>query len=484
MSTETDAYIANPQQLRLDLQMAAYDLWGTRAHVTMLASISVLSNEELDNLNAALDAIQAEIDAGRYAIDPSLGAHLTLEHQITQRVGEQIGGKVHTGRSRNDQVITAQRLYLRERLLDVHADLLALLEGLLTLAEKHVETVMPGYTHMQPAKPTSVAQWTLAYHDMLARDSERFSQTFARLNISPLGAAESYGTAWPIDRAMTARLLGFDSVQEVPPDVVSSRGEIEAEILSGLSFVALHLSKLAQDLLLFTTHEYRYVTLGEDVAQRMGKLTGSSIMPQKRNPDVLELARADASALFSALLHTFEVLKALPIGYNRDSRETKESVINGLDRAQSTLRQMRSVLASLHFDTARMHRAVIDNYSLATDLADYLAQTFDVPYRSVYQVVGETVTRAIEHGLPLEEAGDILLEEVGKKNLTNIIIEPAALPEILSPQACLARRTHIGGAAPLETRRLISERRARLEEARQTLNATSQRVAREEVHQP
>jgi argininosuccinate lyase len=476
---QTENYIVNATQLRVDLQMVAYDLWGTRAHINMLAQVGVLTDGESSELNKALDDIQLVIDSGQYVINPDRGAQLSLEDAISQRVGKELGGKVHTGRSRNDQVMAAQRLYLRERLLGLHADMLDLIDTLLVLAGNHVETVMPGYTHMQPAKPTSVAQWLLGYVDMLRRDSQRFSETYARLNISPLGAAESFGTSWPLDRQLTAQLLGFDAVQEIPPDVVSSRGENEAEILSNLSFVAIHFSKLAQDLLLYTTYEYRYVALADNVASRMGSLTGSSIMPQKRNPDILELLRADASGVFADLFHTFEVLKALPSGYNRDTREAKSNVVSGLDRCANMIKQMQIVIESLTFDKARMRQAVLENYSLATDLADYLAQTFKLPYRFVYRLVGETVNRAVKSNTLLTQSSKILADVAQELDL-DIDTKQIDLSQILEPEVCLARRKHVGGAAPEETHRLIKARQQNISTLRQQLDDSQKRI--DEAH--
>ncbi len=480
MSSASDSFVVTHAQQQADLEMAAYDLWGTRAHVRMLSSVGVISADELQSLLAAMRVLDEQIETGAYQIDPTLGAQLTLEKEITAIVGPDIGGKVHTGRSRNDQVITAQRLYVRERLLNVEAKLHDLLAALLGLAAIHIETVMPGYTHMQPAKPTTAAHWCLTYVDMLWRDVERLDQTLARWDACPLGAAESYGTSWPLDRAYTARLLGFAGVQEVTADVTSSRGEQEAEVLSDLAIVSLHLSKMAQDLLLYNTHEYGYVELGRAVAQRMGKVTGSSIMPQKKNPDVLELLRAHASRLFGLLVQTFEVLKALPLGYNRDGRETKETVLAGLATVESDVAQMIQVLRALQFKPERMREAVLRNYSLSTDLADYLAQRFAIPYRAVYQAVGRTVDQLISDGIPLIHGGETLATVCGAMGLPQVKLTPQELTDCLQPEACLQRRTHVGGTARTETQRLIEARSEKLEQHRAKVQATREalRLAR------
>ncbi len=473
------AYIVTEEQRRLDLALTPYDIWGTRAHVIMLHAIGVLAEAELVRILEALATVEGRMEAGSYEIDPALGAQLTLERELTALAGREAGGKIHTGRSRNDQIITAQRLFLRDRLLEVEAALLDRVEQLLALAETHIRTVMPGYTHMQPAKPTTFGQWALAYGEMLLRDAERLAESFARWNRNPLGAAESYGTSWPLDRALTARLLGFDGVQALPLDVVATRGEMEAEVLSDLAFVALHLSKLAQDLLLFTTFEFRYVELGAAVAQRMGKVTGSSIMPQKKNPDVLELLRANASGVYARLFETLEGLKALPFGYNRDARESKATVTAGLEATRASLAALEGVLASLVVDEARMHRAVVENYSLATELADYLAREHGLPYRACYTAVGQVVDAAIGEGRALHEVNPgVLSAAVEAESGRRTDLTPAELAAVLDPVACIERRQHIGGAAPGPMAALlaarheaVAERRAAVADRREAIAA-------------
>ena len=455
----SNTYIVTEQQRQLDLEMVPYDIWGTRAHVAMLRKIGVLDLRELEQVVAALDTIEAKMHNDRYQIDPSLGAQLTLEKEITEIVGKEIGGKVPTGRSRNDQVITAQRLYLRDKLLEVERALLQLVQSLVESAGNHIHTIMPGYTHMQPAKPTTFGQWCLAYADMFLRDVDRIEQTFQRYNSNPLGAAESYGTSWPLDRELTANLLGFDSVQEIPLDVVGSRGEMEAEILSDLAFIGLHLSKTAQDLLVLSTFEFGMVELSQEIAERMDKVTGSSIMPQKKNPDVLELVRANASVVYSLLLQALEVLKALPFGYNRDSRETKEAVVMALRRSVDSLAQMQSVISTLLINKERMRQAVLDNYSLATDLADYLASQFGLPYRIAYTIVGNVVDQAIRERKKLSEVDASTIGAMAQRFGTPIELTQEQLERALDPEECIEKRQHIGGASLGQMTSLIDRRR-------------------------
>lgn len=455
----SNKYIVTEQQRQLDLEMVLYDVWGTRAHVVMLHKIGVLGAAELEQILAALVTIEIKVQDGHYQIDPDLGAQMTMEGEITEIVGQQVGGKVHTGRSRNDQVITAQKLFLRDKLLDVEKVLVRLARSLVELASVHIHTVMPGYTHMQPAKPTTFGQWCLAYTDMFLRDSERLEQTFDRHNTNPLGAAESYGTSWPLDRELTATILGFDRVQEIPLDAVGTRGEMEVEMLGDLSMINLHLSKMAQDLLLLSSFEFGMIELGQEIARQMDKVTGSSIMPQKKNPDVLELVRANASVVYSLLFQTLEVLKALPFGYNRDSRETKEAVVTGLRRSTDGLVQMERVIKSILIRKDRMRQAVIDNYSLATDLADYLASQFSIPYRFAYNAVGQLVKHAIHKGeklseVSIDEVNMIFQQETGG----SLCITREQYDSALDPLACIERRVHIGGTAASQMTKLIEQR--------------------------
>lgn len=442
----TAGFIVSEKQLSLDLQMVTYDIWGTTAHVLMLKNQGILKKEFMKPILQALTDIQKEVDAGQFTIDPKKGAQLSLEAKIVEKAGD-AGYSVHTGRSRNDQVMVTEQLYLRDAVLGLLGNIHPILKVLQKLATLHQETVMPGYTHMQPAKATTFGQWALAYLNGFLRSIKTMTDFFETYNLNPLGACESYGTSWHIDRAYTAKLLGFPKVWEIPQDVVSSRGFVQLEYLTGMRDVCLVASKLAQDLLLFDTFEYSMIGLGDEVAQRMHPITGSSVMAQKKNPDVLELIRATAPQLigFTSIVGT--ILSGLPMGYNRDSREVKEYIDLGLSKTLSMVDALESVLTTLKIDKKRMTDLVLANYSMTTDLADAISQASGVGYRLVYKIVGQVVDEAIQKGILLNT---ISAEEITKKASAvgiELHVTNAQILDAIDPHRALEKRVHIGGSA-------------------------------------
>lgn len=441
----TAGFIVSEKQLSLDLQMVTYDIWGTTAHVLMLKNQGVLKKEFMKPILQALTDIQKEVDAGQFTIDPKKGAQLSLEEKIVEKAGD-AGYSVHTGRSRNDQVMVTEQLYLRDAMLGLLGNINPILKALQKLAMLHQETVMPGYTHMQPAKATTFGQWALAYLNGFLRSIKTMTDFFETYNLNPLGACESYGTSWHIDRAYTAKLLGFPKVWEIPQDVVSSRGFVQLEYLTGMRDVCLVASKLAQDLLLFDTFEYGMIGLGDEVAQRMHPITGSSIMAQKKNPDVLELIRATAPQLigFTSIVGT--ILSGLPMGYNRDSREVKEYIDLGLSKTLSMVDALESVLTTLKIDKKRMTDLVLANYSMTTDLADAISQASGVGYRLVYKIVGQVVDEAIQKRILLNT---ISAEKITKKASAmgiELHVTNAQILDAIDPHRALEKRVHIGGS--------------------------------------
>ena len=464
MSTDTDAWIASAEAEGFDRILAEFDAHATQAHVLMLREQGIISPDDAAAALGALVEIEDICVAGEFRYFEGYGAQLTLEKMIVDRVGDHIGYQVHTGRSRNDQVLTAQKLAVRDRLLPVLEQLATLVESFVERAGEDRDVVMPGYTHMQPARPTTVGQWCAAYADMFARDFLRLRDAYERHNTNPLGAAESHGTTWPLDREYTAELLGFAGIDEIPLDAISSRGESDADFLTGLSFVALHLSKFAEDLLLFNTWEYGYAVLGTGQAARMGRLTGSSIMPQKRNPDVLELLRGQAAEIYSYLIHALDVLKALPSGYNRDSRDTKAPILRGLSSIAGSLAQAVLVIEGVEFDAERMEEAVRANSCMATDLAEYLAQTHTVPFREMHGIVGRAVKAALEQGRRVESLTPAELAEQATAIGVTLPVTEADIAAGTDPRAALARRGNIGGATPERMEAWLTARRARVAE--------------------
>ncbi|WP_305883321.1 argininosuccinate lyase [Conexibacter sp. DBS9H8] len=476
MSTDTDAWIASAEAEGFDRILAEYDCLATQAHVLMLARQQIMSEADARAALAALVEIEAICVAGEFRYEPGYGAQLTLEKMIVDRVGDHIGYQVHTGRSRNDQVLTAQKLAVRARLLVVMERLAGLVGAFVARAAADRDTVMPGYTHMQPARPTTVGQWCGAYADMFARDFDRLRDAYARHDSNPLGAAESHGTTWPLDRDYTRELLGFATTVEIPLDAISSRGESDADFLSGLAFLALHLSKFAQDLLLFNTWEYGYAVLGTGQAARMGRLTGSSIMPQKRNPDVLELLRGQASEIYSYLLHALEVLKALPSGYNRDSRDTKAPILRGLASLSASLTQAELVIDGVQFNAEAMLEAVRANHCMATDLAEYLAQTHRVPFREMHGIVGRAVKAAIEADRRVESLTPEEIAEQAAVIGLELTVSAEEIAAGTDPRAALARRGNIGGTTPERMEAWLADRRERAGERAAWARAETERV--------
>ena len=461
---ESAAFIVSPTQVALDTAMLEYDVWGTRAHVLMLHSTGIVPAADAAAIIAALDGVERAVREGTFQIDPGRGAQLSLERAVIETAGQEAGSRMHTARSRNDQVMVTEMLYLRERALALAVDACGVVEALLALATEHVGTVMPGYTHMQPAKPTTFGQWALAHADAMLRALDDLRYTWDQYDACPLGAVESYGTSWPIDRPLVARLLGFSRVWEVPQDAIGSRGFPQLAYLDVCKRLALSMSKIAADLLLFTTWEYGYVHLGEAVAQRLHPITGSSVMAQKRNPDALELLRATGQEVIGIASTAAHLLAGLPMGYNRDTREIKEWSALGFEKTHSALTTLRTTLSTLTVNRERMLAAVKANYSSTTDLADMVAQRSGVGYRQVYAVIGKLVDALIEQGRPLT---DLTAEDISRAAAESglyINVTGEQVREALDPALAVAARQHIGGAAPAEMERMVAQRRDSLRE--------------------
>ena len=450
LSDDIKSAIVSNKQRELDLRMVPYDIWGTRAHVVMLAETGIVDRDVATDILQALEQIEESVDNGEYEIDPDKGAHLSLESHIIDRAGEQAGLSTHTARSRNDQVMVTELLYLRERVLDVLNQVGELMDATIDLAGTHRDTVMPGYTHMQPAKPTTFTSWCLAYANAFHRSAQNLMDQYERFDRCPLGAVESYGTSWPIDRERTAELLGFSQVWTITQDVVSSRGQYQYALLTALNELMLTAGKAASDLLLYSTHESDYVDFGENVTQRLHPITGSSVMAQKKNPDALELVRGTAPQLAGMLQSVTGLLSGLPTGYNRDSREVKEYITNGLSLTETGLSSLIETVSTLQVHEDKMLEAVEENYSLTTDIADGLAQETGIPYRKMYDIVGEAVNQAIKDGRSLSELSQSDIEQQAQEEGVELSLEGIDLKNLLDPETALSKRTHTGGTAPEE----------------------------------
>ncbi|OIO15502.1 argininosuccinate lyase [Candidatus Gottesmanbacteria bacterium CG11_big_fil_rev_8_21_14_0_20_37_11] len=455
---KTNEFIVSKTQQALDLNLVPYDLWATKVHVLMLVKQNIIEKSKARNILSALFEIGNEFKQGKFSIDPNKGLHLTIEAKVIEKIGDD-GYFMHTARSRNDQVMTCEMLYLKEKALKMMKQLLDTQETLTAKATGHIETIMPGYTHMQPAKPTTFGQWCLAYNDMFIKCFENLEYIFDKYDLCPLGAAESYGTSWNVDRAYTARLLGFSKVWEIPQEAISSRGFPQLAYLGVLKDIAIVISKIACDLLLFTTFEFGYISLSDMTAQQMGSVTGSSIMPQKKNPDVLELLRSISSRVIGYESIVANLLSGLPMGYNRDTREVKEYIELGFTKVEQALESFTGVLQTIQVNKDRMYQSVVKNYSLSTDLADYLSQKKGPPYRKVYKLVGSIVKDKIVNKKTLSHlTAKELTEESGKIDMYFNLTD-GELKTVLNPLDAVMKRKHIGGASAPVMKKIVEERK-------------------------
>jgi argininosuccinate lyase len=382
--------------ISFDLELIEYDITGSIAHAQMLAKTGIISPQEGAELVGGLEQIRQEYRGGTF--QPGVDAedvHFAVERRLTEIVGD-VGKKLHTARSRNDQVGTDTRLYLRDRISAIQQQLRDFQGVLVTLAETNVETLIPGYTHLQRAQPISLAHHLLAYFEMAQRDWERLGDVYKRTNISPLGCGALAGTTLPIDRHYTAELLGFDAIYANSLDGVSDR-DFAIEFLGAASLIMMHLSRLAEEVILWASEEFRFVTLTDRCA------TGSSIMPQKKNPDVPELVRGKTGRVFGHLQGLLVLMKGLPLAYNKDLQEDKEALFDAVKTVQVCLEAMTILIQEgIEFRPARLAEAVAADFSNATDVADYLA-TKGVPFREAYNLVGKVVKTCLSQNKLLKD---------------------------------------------------------------------------------
>ena len=419
--------------ISVDSRMYRQDIRGSIAHAGVLAKMGIVSDAEGTAIIEGLGGILAEIDSGKLQIDPAAeDIHSFVEGVLTERLGD-TGRKLHTARSRNDQVALDTRLYLRDRTADTIELIVKLINALCDQAEKNADAVMPGYTHLQRAQPITFAHQLLAYGMMLARDLGRLGDAVKRMNVSPLGACALAGTTYPIDREMSAAELGFDGICLNSLDAVSDR-DFCVELCSALALVMTHLSRLAEELILWTSWEFRFVELSDAYT------TGSSIMPQKKNSDMAELVRGKTGRVYGDLITLLTMLKGLPLAYNKDMQEDKEAVFDAFDTVQACLGVFAPMIETMTVKKDNMLAAAKSGFINATDLADWLAKR-GVPFRTAYKLTGEIVAWCIEHGKTLE---DMTLEEY--KSFSKVFDE--SLYEDISIAACVVKRTSKGGASP------------------------------------
>ncbi|MBA2525697.1 MAG: argininosuccinate lyase [Pyrinomonadaceae bacterium] len=417
-----------------DRRMFVADVRASVAHCNGLASAGVLTREEATRINAGLQTIldRGIADAGYFDNLKFEDVHSFVESCLVELIGD-TGRKLHTGRSRNDQVATDLRLWLREALTDLVEGVSATQGALLDLADAHPGAVLPGYTHLQRAQPILFAHWCLAYFEMLSRDRERLTDCRKRVNVLPLGSAALAGTSYPIDRESVARELGFDSVSRNSIDAVSDR-DFCVEFVSACSLIMVHLSRLAEDIILYSTTEFGFFELSDAVA------TGSSLMPQKKNPDSMELVRGKAGRVFGHGTSLLTMLKGLPLAYNKDMQEDKEAVFDSFDTVSACLGVTATVLRDLSINEVRTRDAASTGYMNATELADYLVRK-GIPFREAHETVGRIVVQAIARGVELQE---LSLEEM--RPLSTLIDEDVFA--VLSLKQTLQTKSQIGGTSP------------------------------------
>ena len=416
--------------ISFDHQLAKFDLLGSLAHVQMLGQTGILSLEEAEQIQDGLKALLQDLEAGELHFDiANEDIHMNMEVLLTEKIGP-LAGKLHTARSRNDQVTTDMHLYLKEQLGHVLDKLANLNSVLLDLAEKHVETIMPGYTHLQHAQPISLAHHLMAYYNMFQRDSKRFAFNLKHTDLSPLGAAALAGTTFPIDRQLSSDLLGFQQPYTNSLDAVSDRDFI-LEFLSNASILMMHMSRFCEEIINWCSFEYQYVSLSDSFS------TGSSIMPQKKNPDMAELIRGKTGRVYGHLLGLLTVMKSLPLAYNKDLQEDKEGLFDTVETILNSLDVLAGMLSSMQVNKAKMQQSTENDFSNATELADYLAEK-GLPFREAHEIVGKLVLDSIKHGKNIQ---DWDLEELQ-------VYHPLIEEDIyiyLRPETAVQRRNSLGG---------------------------------------
>ncbi|MDO6514911.1 MULTISPECIES: argininosuccinate lyase [unclassified Neptuniibacter] len=446
----TDAFVARfTASVEFDQRMYLQDIRGSIAHAKMLTQAGVLTEQERDDIIRGLGEIRVEIERGEFEWSIALeDVHMNIEAALTAKIGI-TGKKLHTGRSRNDQVATDIRLYLRDEIDLILPEITRLQQGLLTLAEGEADTIMPGFTHLQTAQPVTFGHHLLAWFEMLSRDYSRFVDCRERVNIMPLGAAALAGTTYPIQRDLTCELLGFSAPAENSLDAVSDR-DFAIEFCAASSVLLMHMTRMSEELVLWTSAQFNFINLPDRFC------TGSSIMPQKKNPDVPELVRGKSGRVYGHLMSLLTLMKSQPLAYNKDNQEDKEPLFDTIDTVKGCLRAFADMVPALESKKESMREAALRGFSTATDLADYLVRK-GMPFRDAHEVVGKSVAYGIEQN---KDLGEMSLEELVQFSDT---IEQDVF-EVLSLEGSVAARDHIGGTAPDQVRAAVKRGQAKLDQ--------------------
>ncbi len=416
-----------------DKVLALYDIEGSIAHATMLSEVDVLTSIELKRIIEGLEKVKDEIINGQFSWSIELeDVHMNIESRLTEICGDP-GKKLHTGRSRNDQVATDIRLYLRDQVRLITKELERLLNALLDLAEQEIETIMPGFTHLQAAQPISFGHHLLAYFEMFKRDRERLQESFKRINTMPLGSAALAGTSYPINRERTAELLGFERISLNSIDAVSDR-DFAIEFASNASLIMMHLSRFSEELILWSSAQFEFISLPDSFC------TGSSLMPQKKNPDVPELVRGKTGRVTGNLISLLTIMKGQPLAYNKDNQEDKEPLFDSVETIYACLRIFADMVPTINTNKDNMYQSALKGYTTATDLADYLVKK-GLAFRDAHDVVG----RAVSYGLKeRKDLSEFTIDEL--KNFNSLIEED--IFDVISLEGSINARNHLGGTSP------------------------------------
>jgi len=446
----TDAFVERfTASVEFDQRLYAHDIDGSIAHASMLSESGILSADEGETIIDGLKAVREDIENGRFEWSVALeDVHMNIERALVERIGD-VGKKLHTGRSRNDQVATDIRLFLRDQIDEILQGLEKLMHGLIDLAGREAATVMPGYTHLQTAQPVSFGHHMLAWFEMLARDRERLIDCRKRVNVMPLGAGALAGTTFPIDRTMTAAQLGFERIAENSLDAVSDR-DFAIEFNAAASILMMHFSRMSEELVLWNSQQFSFVDIGDAFC------TGSSMMPQKKNPDVPELVRGKSGRVIGHLVSLLTLMKSQPLAYNKDNQEDKEPLFDTVDTIIDCIKAFGDLIADLNVNAVNMRAAAEQGFATATDFADYLVRT-GLPFRDAHAVVGAAVRIAIDRGCDLKD-----LERSDFTALHPDITDDVY--EVLDIDHSLNARDHFGGTAPNQVRASCARARERLSE--------------------
>ena len=444
----TDAFVeAFTASVSFDQRMYRQDIQGSIAHAQMLAHVGVLTNSESEQIINGLKSIEIEISEGNFTWSVTLeDVHMNIESALTNKIGD-VGKKLHTGRSRNDQVATDVRLYLREEIDVISIELTRLLTGMLDKAEAEADTIMPGFTHLQIAQPVTFGHHILAWAEMFMRDLERLQDCRKRVNIMPLGAAALAGTTYPIDRNFTAEKLGFDKPAANSLDAVSDR-DFVIEFISVASITMMHMSRIAEELVLWSSSLVNFIELSDSFC------TGSSIMPQKKNPDVPELVRGKTGRVYGHLMNMLTLMKSQPLAYNKDNQEDKEPLFDTIDNLKGSLKIYADMLPHINVNKKAMYDAASKGFSTATDLADYLVRN-GVAFRDAHEVVGKAVRLGVDEGKDLSELKLSQLQSFSDAIKDDVF-------DVLTVEGSVAARDHLGGTAPKQVKLAVKALRKRV----------------------